>query len=165
MQFLLVLLGMMVAMPEGRAQTTISASEYVAAAAASGLYERTSSDFVLRDEAIDGAVRHFAQTMVADHNAMSVTLREAAEKAGVAVGVPTMTDEQQAMIGELQASRGMLRAQIYMTQQVKAHRKALALHQAYAWQGDIALLRGVAAEAAKVVEGHLKAMEQIRVEG
>ena len=165
MRFLLVLPALMLTVPDARAQTVVSAAEYVAAAAAGDLFERTSSEFVLRDQAIDSAVRQFAQTMVADHHATSVTLREAAEKAGVPVGVPVMTEEQTAMIGLLQGSSGMQRAQIYVTQQVAAHKKALVLHQAYAWKGDNAQLRGVAAEAAQVVEGHLKAIQQIRVEG
>lgn len=138
-----------------------TATEYLAAAAAGDLYERTSSELVMRGEGGSAEVRQFAQKMVVDHQNMSVQLRTAAEGAGLRMGVPVMTPQQQAMIEQLQAASGAQRERIYLTQQVTAHRQALALHQGYAAGGDRPELQALARTAAQVVEGHLLELQRL----
>lgn len=138
-----------------------AAVEYVAAAAAGDLYEKTSSELVLRNEAGAPEVKRFAQKMVNDHQNLGTQLRTVADSLGVRPGVPTMSPQQQAMIAQLQAATGAQRDRVYLVQQGQAHREALALHQGYAAGGDQAALREVARMAAQVVEGHLMELDRV----
>ena len=139
-----------------------STPDYLAAAAAGDLYEITSSNLVLRGEGGSAEVRRFAQMMVTDHQNATTQLRTTAESLGLRPAVPTMTPQQQAMIEQLQAANGVQRDRLYVTQQVQAHRQALALHQGYLRGGDQPALRDVARQAAQVVEGHLKQVQALQ---
>lgn len=126
---------------------------------ASDLYERTASELILKD-AQNADVRRFAQTMVADHGKTAAQVSAAAGASQIAVA-PRMTPRQQAMIDELRAAPVGQREKLYMTQQVAAHREALALHQNFATRGDKAELKKVAAEALPVVRTHLAEAERL----
>lgn len=139
----------------------MTANSYVAAAGASDLYERTSSQLVLRD-ARRPEVRRFAQMMIADHGKTTSQIKPAAMKSGVRVAPPPrLKAEQQAMIDALRAAPAGQREQLYLTQQVDAHRQALALHKGYASGGDKPALKAVAATAVPIVQNHLREVERL----
>ena len=140
--------------------TPSTAAEYVAAAGASDLYEKTSSQLVLDQTGSDPAVRQFAQHMITDHTQSTDKITAAAKAAGVTVRAPVMTKQQQAMIEQLRATTsGRGRDHTYLTQQISAHRDALALHQNYAEHGDKPSLRQVAQDVAKTVQEHIRMLQ------
>jgi putative membrane protein len=141
-----------------QAPATTKASGYVPAAGASDLYEKTSSQMVLKD-ARNPQVRAFAQMMVTDHSQTTAQVKAAAQASGIKVAPPKLMPKQSAMIAQLKAASTTQREKIYLTQQVTAHEEALALHQGYAANGDKPALKKVAATAVPIVQKHL---EQVR---
>jgi putative membrane protein len=141
------------------------ARDYVAAASASDLFERTASDFVLRGDGTSPGVRRYAQKMITDHHNMTVMLHRVAESVGVRPGVPAMTPLQQSRIELLQATSGAQRERTYLIQQMEAHQEALLLHRGYATAGDVQALRDQARMAAQIVEGHLMELRRLQDEG
>jgi len=150
----------------GTADATVAtAAEYLAAAAAGDLYVKTASELVMRGEGGSAEVRRFAQKMAIDYQNTSMQLRTVAQAAGLRLGVPVMTAQQQAMIEQLQSANGAQRERVYMSQQVTGHPQALALHQGYARNGDRPDIRAVALMAAQVVEGHLPELQRLTAGG
>ncbi|MEH3047520.1 DUF4142 domain-containing protein [Sphingomonas adhaesiva] len=137
------------------AQAPTTPAGYVAAAGASDLYERQSSQLVLQSTA-NPKVRSFAQMMVADHAKSTAQVKAAAARAGVKAAPPKLMPEQAKMIADLRAQTGTARDTAYVTQQKTAHQKALALHRGYADNGTAAPLKTVAAGIAPVVEHHIE---------
>jgi len=127
---------------------------YVAAAGASDLYEKTSSQLVLQSTK-DAKVRSFAQGMIRDHAKSTAMVKAAAGKAGVTPTPPKLTPEQDGMVRQLRAESGAARDRTYLTQQRTAHQKALALHQGYAASGTAAPLKTAAGQIAPVVQHHI----------
>jgi putative membrane protein len=140
--------------------TPTTAAEYVAAAGAADFYEKTSSQLVLDQNGSDPGVRQFAQHMIADHAESTDKIAAAAQAAGVQPKPPAMTKQQQAMIEQLRATTTAKgRDHIYVTQQISAHRDALALHQTYAERGDMPALRQVAQDVAQTVQEHIRMLQ------
>ena len=142
-----------------------TASEYLAMAASGDLYEKTSSQMMLETPQANATLRGFAQEMVQDHTETTNRLTQAAQRAGIAPGAPTMARQHQAMIEQLRAANGAQRDQIYLTQQMQAHEQALALHQTYAQRGDTPALREAAQLVAQAVLDHLQKLQRIRAGG
>lgn len=138
--------------PEGR-------DAYVEMAAASDMFEIQSSQLALT-KAQRAEVRAFAQMMIDHHTGTSQQLMAAAQAAGVAVA-PQMTPAQMTMVSQLQGQGGAGFDRLYMGQQVRAHRMALALHSNYASDGDTPALRTVAAAATPIVRQHLTRAQQL----
>ena len=134
--------------------------EYVKAAGAGDLYERTSSQIVLKTTA-DPRVRVFAKMMLAGHAKSTAEVKMAAAKSRVKAPAPMLTPAQAEMIAQLNAESGTTRDAAYIAQQRAAHGQALALQQAYAMGGTAPALKHAAAMIVPVVEEHiamLKAM-------
>lgn len=136
----------------------MSPAEYVAAAGASDLYERQSSQLVLGSTA-DPKVQSFATMMVKDHTKSTAEVKAAAARAGVKAAPPKLTPAQAEMIAQLQAENGESRDAAYLAQQKLAHGQALAVHQAYAKDGTAAPLKMAAAKVAPVVEHHIEMLK------
>lgn len=139
------------------AQTT-QAPEFVKMAGASDLYEKTSSQMVLKT-AKNEKVRGFAQMMIADHGKTTAQVKAAAKTDKVKVPAPKLMPEQAQMIAELKAAKGADMEKVYVRQQVMAHEKALALHTTYSQGGDNPALKQVATGAVPIVKMHL---DQVR---
>lgn len=146
----------MVALPAAAQEMT--PAKFVAAAGASDLYEKTSSQLVLQTTA-DPKVRSFAQMMITDHAKSTADVKAAAAKAGIRPKPPKLMPEQAQMVAELRAQTGTARDQAYVTQQKAAHEKALALHSGYAADGTSAPLKAVAAKTAPVVQHHIDMLQ------
>lgn len=142
------------------AAQSITAASYVPAAAASDLYERLSSQLVLKDARSQG-VRAFAEMMMSDHAMTTEKVKKAAAASGVTVGAPKLMPKQQAMIDALRAASGPERERLYLSQQLQAHKEALALHQSYAQSGDAPPLQEVANNAVPVIRAHLEAVQRL----
>lgn len=138
--------------------TPTSASAYVPAAGASDLYEKTSSEIVLK-VAKSAEVRRYAQMMISDHGKTTAQVTAAAKASGMTVLPPKLMPNQAKMIADLSAAPASGREKMYLTQQLAAHRVALALHQGYAKSGDQPALKKVAATEVPIVQKHLTEVE------
>lgn len=145
------------------AAAEISAADYVKKAAAGDLYEKESSQLVLRTTA-NPAVRMFAQEMIRDHAKSSADIKAAAARSGLIAKPPALGTAQADMIRQLEAATGAARDRLYLQQQAGAHRDALALHKGYAEGGDNAALRAVAAKVVPIVEHHIHKLGAIKAE-
>jgi putative membrane protein len=139
------------------AQTTDSAT-YVAKAGAGDLYERTSSQLVLRSTK-DPKIREFATMMIRDHAKSTADVKKAATAARVRVPAAKLEPAQANMVAELRAKTGAERDRTYVMQQQTAHGQALALHTGYAASGTAAPLKTVAAATAPVVQHHIEMLQ------
>ena len=142
------------------ASPTTSAAAYVPAAGASDLYEKTSSEIVLK-HASHAQVKSFAQMMITDHTKTTAQVKAAATASGMKVAPPKLMPEQAAMIAALQRAPHATVEKVYLSQQVTAHEKALALHKGYSTSGDKPALRKVAASAVPIVETHLSEVRKL----
>jgi putative membrane protein len=142
------------------AQTVLSPAQYVAAAGAGDLYEKTSSEMVLKD-AKSADVKRFAQMMIADHTKTTSEVKTAALASHLKLAAPEMTSKQKAMLDELKSAPAGQREQIYLTQQRAAHREALALHQGYAATGSDNGLKKVATSAVPTVQQHVAEVDRL----
>jgi len=138
----------------------MTGSTFVANAGASDLYEKTSSQLVLRSSR-NRQVRDFAQQMVADHSKSTANVTRAARAGGVRAAPPRLNAEQSRMVAQLRRANGTQRDRLYIQQQKTAHRQALALHSGYARSGTIAPLRHAAGEVAPVVRHHIAMLERM----
>lgn len=149
------------AKPNGNPGTpATTARNFVADAASSDMYERQSSELILRNPAASPRIRDFARMMIADHTRTTDELRRAAESQRMHVP-PNMRPQQAGSIRQLQVHRGMDQVRLYVQQQMNAHNMALATDTSYANHGDNAALRQVASMAIPIIRGHLDRIRQI----
>jgi len=132
--------------------------EYVATAGASDLYERTSSQIVLKTTA-DPKVRSFAQMMIEHHTQSSAQVQEAAAASDVAALPPQLNALQTELITQLQAEQGPARDAAYVAQQKAAHQQALNVQKAYALEGTAPALKSAAAGIVPVVQEHIEELK------
>lgn len=135
-------------------------ADYVAAAGASDLYERQSSQLVLQSTR-DSGIRSFANMMIKDHTKSTAEVKAAAARAGVKAPPPMLNPAQTEMMAQLRDERGAARDAAYVAQQKAAHGQALAVHQAYAKDGTAAPLKAAAAKIAPVVQHHIEMLHDM----
>lgn len=127
---------------------------YIAQAANSDLYEIQAGELASKNGQSQ-QVKDFGRMMVTDHTRSSQEMKMLVDQGDFAVPVPTRLDaEHQAMLDRLKEASGEAFDREYMAQQMTAHRKALALHQGYAQNGDDAGLKAFAAKVTPVVQKH-----------
>jgi len=126
---------------------------YMSMAAAGDLYEIQSSQIALAKGGLD--VRNLAQMLINDHTQTTATLKAAAASAGLIPPAPVLNPMQLQMISQLQLASNADFDQIFLQQQMVAHKMALDLHNNYALNGDVAALRSAAASAVPIVQMHL----------
>jgi putative membrane protein len=132
----------------------MAASEYVAIAGASDLYERTSSQIVLETTA-DPKLRDFAAMMLTAHAQSTADVKAAALRSKIKIAPPKLMPAQAEMIAQLRAETGVARDAAYVAQQRAAHGQALSVQQAYARDGAAPALKQAAGKIVPVVEHHL----------
>jgi putative membrane protein len=140
--------------------TPTAAPAYVRMAAASDMYEIRSSQMAL-SKAQNADVRSFAQMMVTDHSQTTQQLMAAASASGMPPLAPELMPMQQDMLAQLQQASGSGFDRLYVSQQLKAHQMALALHSNYARNGDTPALKSVAATATPIIQQHLTRVQQL----
>lgn len=137
------------------AAQVMTPAEYVAAAGASDLYERTSSQVVL-ETTQDPKIRAFAQEMLADHAKSTAQVKAAAAKSRVKAPPPTLNPLQTELVAELRAESGPARDMTYVAQQKASHGQALNVQKAYAMEGTAPALKAAAAGIVPVVQHHIE---------
>lgn len=129
----------------------LAAAAYVAMASSIDLFEIQSAELALQ-RSRDAGNRTLAEMLIRAHKGTSAQLSFAGRRLNL-LPSSTLLPQHQAMLDELAASSDFDAA--FRRQQWQVHQSALDLHGAYARAGDSATLRPVAANAARVVRGHL----------
>lgn len=140
--------------------TPVSTGTYVAQAANSDMYEIQAGELAAKNGQSQ-QVKDFGRMMVTDHTKSSQDMKAMVSRANLGTQPPARLDaEHQAMIDRLKAAKGEAFDREYMSQQMAAHRKALALHQGYAQSGDNNELKGFATQVIPVIQKHHDWLEQ-----
>ena len=139
-----------------------SAQEFVNKVAISDMFEIQSSQLALSKEA-DADTKPFAEKMVQDHQKTSSELKGLVEGSMVKLTLPTRLDaEHQQMLNELNAKSGKDFDQTYDQIQVKAHREAAALFEAYSKSGEDSELKTWAGKMLPHLKEHLSMAEKLK---
>jgi putative membrane protein len=113
-------------------------------------------------KAMSAGVKKFGAQMVTDHTKSTEMVVAAAKKSGLPAGPPPpLKADQQAMLTELQGQSGAAFDKTYVTQQLTAHKDALALQSAYAKSGDDKNLKAAAGKIVPVVKMHLDMLQKM----
>ena len=113
-----------------------------------------------KTKAADPRVKEFAATMVKDHSAAGVELKDAASKAGITLPAGVSVDEK-AAAERLGTFSGKEFDRNYMTLMVKDHKEAVELFQKEAKTGEDTHLRAFAEKTLPKIQMHLQMAEQI----
>ena len=141
---------------------TPSTQDFVNKVAISDMFEIQSSQLALSKQA-DADTKPFAEKMVQDHQKTSNELKALVDGGKVKAKLPTALDaEHQKMLDDLKAKNGKDFDQSYDQAQLKAHRDAVALFEAYAKGGDNAELKGWAGQTLPHLKEHLSMAEKLK---
>lgn len=127
---------------------------YIAKAGAGDLWEIESSEALLAKSARPD-VKKFAEMMIDHHGKSTAKVKAAAAAASITVSPPVLDAAQQASLREIKDADAATIDSIYLRHQQAVHDAALALHRAYATNGDTANLKTAASEIVPVVEEHI----------
>lgn len=137
-----------------------NAQAFAQAAAMSDMYEIAAANAALK-RASGTPTKEFAQMMIADHTQSSKALKDAIATSGQNLALPGKLDsEHQAQVDILESLNGTDFDREYMSQQMAAHRKALALLKSYGGNGDVAELRQFAQATIPAVQKHHDWLDQ-----
>ena len=138
-----------------------TAQDFVTKVAISDMFEIQSSQLALSKQP-DDDTKPFAEKMVQDHQKTSSELKGLVEGSMVKLTLPTSLDsEHQHMLNELNAKSGKDFDQSYDQVQLKAHRDAVALFEAYAKTGDNSDLKSWAGQTLPHLKEHLSMAEKL----
>src|SRR3954469_20666803 len=136
------------------------AQDFVTKVAISDMFEIQSSQLALAKQA-DVYTKPFAEKMVQDHQKTSSELKGLVEGSMVKLTMPTSMDaEHQKMLNELNGKSGKDFDQTYDQIQVKAHREAVALFEAYSKSGEDSELKTWAGKTLPHLKEHLSMAEK-----
>jgi putative membrane protein len=139
-----------------------SAQDFVKKVAISDMFEIQASQLALSKQA-DADTKPFAEKMVQDHQKTSSELKGLVEGSMVKLTLPTSMDsEHQKMLDELNAKSGKDFDQAYDRMQVKAHREAVALFEAYTKSGEDSELKTWAGKTLPHLREHLNMAEMLK---
>ena len=136
--------------------TGTSAPDYVKLAADSDKFEIESGRIAAsRSKRED--VKGFGKQMIADHTTTTKALMAALNNQERRIAPPStrLSAENQAKIDLLKKAPKDSFDQLYLQQQLEAHKTAWALHKGYADNGTDAALKQVATTAIPAIERHL----------
>ena len=137
------------------------AAQYMTMAGQSDQFEIDSGKLA-RSKAMSPSLKTFGGKMVTDHTKSTQMVMAAAKKSGLPVGPPpALKPEQQAMLTELNGLNGAAFDKAYVTQQLAAHKDALALQSSYAKAGDDKNLKMTAGKIVPVVKMHLGMLQKM----
>jgi putative membrane protein len=139
----------------------LMAPGYLAMAASSDLFEVQSGQLAQQMSQNPG-IRQFGGMLVTDHTNSTNILVAAAQAAGITPPPPMLLPKHQAMLDQLRAAGPNFDA-AFRDAQIAAHTEALALHQNYAAQGDVAQLRTTAGQIVPVIQGHLQHAQALQL--
>jgi putative membrane protein len=130
------------------------ASEFVKQAAAGGEYEIKSSKMALKQSKSED-LKRIAQKLIDDHTKAGKELKATVKEAKVKAKIPDKLDQKhQTMIDDLKKAQGADFDKTYVTQQLDAHRDAIALFSFYAEGGDNDKLKSFAEKTLPTLQEH-----------
>src|SRR3954468_6692460 len=136
--------------------------DFVNKVAISDMFEIQSSQLALAKQA-DTDTKPFAEKMVQDHQKTSTELKALVQGGKVKATLPSALDaEHQKMLDDLKAKSEKDFDQSYDQIQLKAHRDAVSLFEAYAKGGDNAELKGWAGQTLPHLKEHLSMAEKLK---
>ena len=139
-----------------------SAQDFVNKVTISDMFEIQSSQLALAKQA-DAYTKPFAEKMVQDHQKTSSELKAVVEGSMVKLTLPASLDsEHQKMLDELKAKSGKDFDTSYDQIQVKAHREAVALFEAFSKSGEDSELKKWAATTLPHLKEHLSMAEKLK---
>ena len=139
-----------------------TAQDFVNKVAVSDMFEIQSSQLALSKQP-DTDTKPFAEKMVQDHQKTSAELKAMVDGGKVKATLPTALDsEHQKLLDDLKAKNGKEFDQTYDQVQVKAHRDAVALFEAYGKNGDNADLKSWASQTLPHLKEHLSMAEKLK---
>jgi putative membrane protein len=108
-------------------------------------------------------IKQFAAMMITDHTGSTAKIKKAAAAADPAITPDaTLTDDQNGKLADLGKLSGADFDGAYVSQQIAAHKEALALMTVYADKGDVPSLKAAAAEIKPKVQMHLDTIKAIK---
>jgi putative membrane protein len=139
-----------------------SAQDFVNKVAVSDMFEIQSSQMALSKNP-DADTKPFADKMVADHEKTSSELKSLVNSGKVKATLPTDLDsEHLKMFEELKGKTGQDFDKSYDAIQLKGHREAVALFEAYSKTGDNPALKSWAAATLPHLKEHLAVAEKLK---
>jgi putative membrane protein len=143
-------------------QPAPSAQQFVEKVAVSDMFEIQAGQLALA-KSPDSDTKPFAEKMVADHQKTSSELKSLVDSGKVKAKLPTALDStHQKMLDDLKAKNGKDFDQAYDQSQVKAHKDAVMLFDAYSKGGDDPELREWAAKTLPHLREHLSMAEKLK---
>jgi putative membrane protein len=141
---------------------TPTGQEFADKAAKSDAFEIASAKLA-KAKASSPDLKSFAAMMIEDHTASTAKVKKAAGGASPAITPdPTLTDDQNSKLADLEKLSGADFDKEYANQQVDAHQDALSLMTVYADKGEIASLKTAAGEIKPKVATHLDKIKAIQ---
>jgi putative membrane protein len=148
------------------ASMTTKAPDFVEKAAISDQYEIAAAEVAL-ERSRTQPIRDVAQSMIDDHRMNSEKLKAAAgrsQKVDTGNFPQGLDSRRSKMVEHLREAPADKFDETYVDQQKLAHEEAVSLMHNYRDDGDCPELRGFAAEASTVVEGHLDRVTRLQKE-
>jgi putative membrane protein len=138
---------------------TPKAADFVTEAAASDMFEIQSSK--LAASKTQGELRTFANQMVTDHTKTTTELMPIAKQAQI-IPPARMSSAQQGKLDKLRAANGKDFTNLYIDDQVSAHKDAISLFQRYGSGGDNPQLKGWAMNTLPALQEHLNMAQRLQ---
>ena len=137
-------------------------AEYMMKAGQSDQFEIQEGQLAA-DNGSSSKIKHFGKEMVKDHTKSTKLVMKAAAKSGMTPpdAPPPLDADQQQMLTSLQATSGKDFDKTYITQQLAAHQKALALQESYAASGSDPHFQMAAKKIVPVVKKHLAMLQSM----
>jgi len=115
----------------------------------------TATSQLALDKTGNASVRTFAELEIAEQAAT-------AEAFGSEPGAAGLSQEHSAMLAQLEALEGAEFDAMYLDGQIKGHNELLAIHQAYASDGEDPMARGASIVGVAGIQTHLVMLNGIR---
>jgi putative membrane protein len=138
---------------------SVTDSSFLDQAARSGMVEVQESQLAEK-RAPRAAVRRFANTMVKDHTWVNQSLDKLANAKQVTLP-SAPSDQEQAMISQLEKLHGSAFDRAYLNQQATLHQQAVQLFQTEAQQGTDPDLKSFAEKVLPRLQEHLSMVEKL----
>jgi putative membrane protein len=139
-----------------------STPEFVQKAAMSDMYEVQAGQIATQKGQSD-AVKQFGQHMVDAHTQTTQELKGIVQAENIKVDLPTELDaKHKALIDDLNAASAQDFDKTYTKQQVKGHKDAADLFEAYSKKGDNAAVKQFASKTLPTIEEHLEAAKKFK---
>jgi putative membrane protein len=138
----------------------VNTDAFVSNAAISDMYEIQAGQ-IAQQKGNTQAVKDFGKMMVADHTALSESMKPLIQAAGK-TPPPGLDERRKGLIDNLNAAPSSDFDKVYLDQQEAAHNEALTLMTGYGQRGGDAGLRGAAQQAAPKIQAHLDHVKRLK---